>query len=505
MSGLGDFAKVIAEGKKAKKEAEEKSVSHQALKSLEESVKVNNPFRATVKIETRTEQVPITLHEEQPIQPAKITPDDYVRGAVTSIDHLVKENNSFQQPNPTLVAPELKSIQDKLKYLESWLGKVSIAGPGSGEVNLRYLDDVNTSNLGHRRLLNYNSQSSKFEFIDGIDFGPIDSLKLNLAGTQSTKIPGMLTWNNNEDCLDIVQSDGSTLQVGLENYIQVRNGTNDTLENGTFVMFSGVNGNQVPLCEPFLADGSYPSLYSIGVLTNSIEADQIGRATILGKVRDLDTTGDAVGESWDIGDLLWAHPSIPGKLTNVRPTAPRIAVSVAVVLKADATDGVLLVRPTIFPKVQYGSFYDTNTHFAPAPNTPYPVGLNTIDVSNGFTIQASDTYPTIPSKVVAYVQGLYNFQFSIQTKSTTSSTANIWIWYRKNNQDVPHSATQLSAESNKAVIVAAWNFIVSMNEGDWFELMWATDNVAMHIDAPAATAFCPATPSTILTVTQVSL
>ena len=78
MSGLGDFAKVIAEGKKAKKEAEEKSVSHQALKSLEESVKVNNPFRASVKIETRTEQVPITLHEEQPIQPAKITPDDYV-------------------------------------------------------------------------------------------------------------------------------------------------------------------------------------------------------------------------------------------------------------------------------------------------------------------------------------------------------------------------------------------------------------------------------------------
>lgn len=58
MSGLGDFAKVIAEVKKAKKEAEEKSVSHQALKSLEESVKVNNPFRASVKIETRIELAP---------------------------------------------------------------------------------------------------------------------------------------------------------------------------------------------------------------------------------------------------------------------------------------------------------------------------------------------------------------------------------------------------------------------------------------------------------------
>jgi hypothetical protein len=47
--------------------------------------------------------------------------------------------------------------------------------------------------------------------------------------------------------------------------------------------------------------------------------------------------------------------------------------------------------------------------------------------------------------------------------------------------------------------LAAWNFVLRMNTGDYFRLMWATTNTNVSILAEAATAFSPAIPSVILT------
>lgn len=41
--------------------------------------------------------------------------------------------NSFQQPNPPAPDAQLKSLVQKVRFLEQWLGKVSVAGPGGGE------------------------------------------------------------------------------------------------------------------------------------------------------------------------------------------------------------------------------------------------------------------------------------------------------------------------------------------------------------------------------------
>jgi len=188
----------------------------------------------------------------------------------------------------------------------------------------------------------------------GVSVNPVfDHVQMNTTANYTSEdyLPGMLTWNEFEDCLDIIQNDGSILQVGLEQYIEVINKTASTLPNGSVVRFSGVSLDEIPEASPLLADGNVPPLYIIGVLTNSLIPGQRGRATILGKVRNINTTGSDVGETWQVGTLLWAHPTIPGKLTSVQPTAPNVVISVAAVLKADATQGKLLVRPTIFPRL----------------------------------------------------------------------------------------------------------------------------------------------------------
>lgn len=416
---------------------------------------------------------------------------------------LFKNNtNHFEQPKLPKIDPTFKTISDKLQYLENWMSKISMTGPGSGEVNFRYLDDVNRNSIGNTdQILRYNPIDRKFFFgqLSG-NQGPINSLEFANTGITTTPKIRTLDWNETKDCLNVYQTDGTTLQVGLEQYIRVINNTANTITVGDFVKFAGVNGpgNETPMIIPFIANSTAIPLISVGVLSETLAPGQIGRATILGEVHDVNTTGAAVGETWQVGDLLYAHPTIPGKLTKEQPTAPDVVVSVAAVLVVDAIDGLLLVRPTIFPRLYYGSFYDTTVQTAAVINTAYAIRIANTEIASGF-------YTANSSQIISEYHGLYNFQFSLQMISTNASQSNFWVWPRKNGQDIPRSATKVTIAGNGSAMVPAWNFLISMEPGDYFQLMWATDSTAVSIDAPAATAFCPSTPSVLLSVSQTNL
>jgi len=146
----------------------------------------------------------------------------------------------------------------------------------------------------------------------------------------------------------------------------------------------------------------------------------------------------------------------------------------------------------------YGSFYDTTTQIPVAINTAYAITFNT-------TAAANATYIGSPtSRVYVDVSGVYNFEFSLQIDKTAGAVGYIWIWARVNGTDVADSATRVAVQGTAAEIVPAWNFMLEMNGGDYFELMWAVDDDRIHVQAEAATAFCPAVPSAILTVSYES-
>ena len=412
------------------------------------------------------------------------------------------KNKSFQQPEVPKVDPTFKTIQDKLKFLEQWVGKIAATNAGSGEVNLRYLDDVDRSTIANDRYLKYDQGTNKFVFANplGSELGVLDYIQLNLAGPSETMYPGALYWNPTEDCLNVSQNDGSTLQVGLENYIEVHNHTGSTLSNGTVVRFGGVDNNvqDLPLCVPMTADYLAQPLYIIGVLTNEIADGGTGRATILGRVHDLDTTGSSVGETWSVGDILWVHPSIPGKLTKVKPTIPQIAISVAAVVKYGVTDGTLLVRPVIWPRLNYGIFSNTIDHVPTTPDVAYPITFNTINVVSGFTLSSD-------SHIVALESGLYNFNVSIQLSSTNSSAKNIYFWIRKNGTDVDYSTRSQTVNGNNTRATFSCNWTVSLASNQYVEIYWAVDDITIRLDSSNSTAFCPSTPSVLLTVTQAAI
>jgi hypothetical protein len=150
-------------------------------------------------------------------------------------------------------------------------------------------------------------------------------------------------------------------------------------------------------------------------------------------------------------------------------------------------------------KPRHGSFFDTTTQTAAATNTAYAVTFNSTATSFGIGIGS----PT--SRIYVPDTSTYNFEFSLQVDKTSGGQALIYAWPRINGVDVPDSASRVRVKDNNDETVIAWNFMLDLQGGSYFELMWAADSTSVQLLAESATAFCPAIPSAILTVFEVSL
>jgi hypothetical protein len=157
------------------------------------------------------------------------------------------------------------------------------------------------------------------------------------------------------------------------------------------------------------------------------------------------------------------------------------------------------IMPPVINEVRrkrYGAFHSTQTQTAAAINTAYPMTLNATDLSFG-------VYTGTPnSRIYIDTEGIYNFQFSAQLDKISGGVGLVFIWVRVNGIDIPDSATQIRIQGNNAETVAAWNFVLQLNAGDYFELTWSTDDTSCQILASAASAPHPGIPSVILTVTD---
>jgi hypothetical protein len=152
--------------------------------------------------------------------------------------------------------------------------------------------------------------------------------------------------------------------------------------------------------------------------------------------------------------------------------------------------------PKEFRTPRFGSFYDTTTQTAAAINTAYAMTINTTDLSQGVYIGS----PT--SRIYVDRPNVYNVQFSAQLDKTTGGVGLVWIWLRKNGVNVPDSTGFVRLQGNNAELLAAWNYLVQLNAGDYIELMWEVDDTSVQILYEAATAVHPATPSVIVTVSD---
>ena len=147
MTQFNDFLNLVSEAKKEIEQETQKSnqifsdkIKHNSFFDL---LEITTPEPIEEIIQEATEQ---EIFIEEPVVNPLLEAATY--------DKLFKTNvNLFDQPDLPKVKPELKALTDKVKYMEDWLTKISLAGPGGGEVNLRWLDDIDRSTIANDRYL----------------------------------------------------------------------------------------------------------------------------------------------------------------------------------------------------------------------------------------------------------------------------------------------------------------------------------------------------------------
>ena len=326
--------------------------------------------------------------------------------------------------------------------------------------------------------------------------GPLRATELTLTTEPGNVDTGILTYNPAEDTLDLQHLNGVVQQIGFETFMRVTNDTGVTIPNGTVVGFAGVNG-EIKVA-PYIADGSVPEVYFVGLTTFDMVDGATGPITIYGKVREIDTTGPGA-ETWLAGDILYASPSVAGQLTKVRPTAPDAVLVVAAVLKVGTTDGEILVRPTIPLGLDYGTFDSTLSQTVSAVNTATPITLTNTLVANG-VVRGTPT-----SRLVVRESGFYQMDLSLQLSSTSSSAKTAFVWIRKNGVDVPNTTRAVTSTINNGQVPLAVTHTVSLNAGDYVEAYWASTNTALALGAVTGLAFAPDTPSVLISLVQIQL
>lgn len=148
----------------------------------------------------------------------------------------------------------------------------------------------------------------------------------------------------------------------------------------------------------------------------------------------------------------------------------------------------------------HGSFYDTTTQTNPVPGAVNLMKVNsTYDSQETVFSVSKDT-----NRVYVAETAVYNIQFSAQLDKTGGSASDVFIWLRVNGNNVAHSATKIVIDGPNNEIVAAWNWVITMSDGDYFEIAWQSADANVILLAAPASGNIPEIPSVILTVTWVS-
>lgn len=136
--------------------------------------------------------------------------------------------------------------------------------------------------------------------------------------------------------------------------------------------------------------------------------------------------------------------------------------------------------------------------------------IDTVVVSSGVYVGSPSANVLPDSKIYFGYDGIFNIQFSMQLLNYTSVEDNVTVWFKKNNVDIPASASieQVNSKhgSTPGATIMALNFVDSFVAGDYVELYWTSDsgNTILATYPPGTSPVHPASPSMILTVSFVS-
>jgi hypothetical protein len=130
-------------------------------------------------------------------------------------------------------------------------------------------------------------------------------------------------------------------------------------------------------------------------------------------------------------------------------------------------------------------------------DTAYKIQFDTPALASGVSLDG--TYPT---RIVFAEGGTYLLGFSAQITSSNASSVEFRFWPVINGTNVAGSTIVASLKNNGDTTVVSRTAIFQITAGDYLEVDWATTSTSSYLEAHAATAYAPASPSATLSISR---
>ena len=297
-----------------------------------------------------------------------------------------------------------------------------------------------------------------------------DSLAVSLTSAEPINA-GEIVWNPIDGTFDMGLLNGVTLQNGQE--IHFYGKALGAITNGQAVMFAGSQGDHLLMSVATQSVINANPEYFIGVATQDFVNNEFGYVTVLGKVRELNTTIYS-------GAVLYFDSSgtTPGALTTTMPVAPNAKIIVAAVVRVHATQGILMVRPHTMPKIKdlqdvyantpannNGLFwnsatlrYENNSIVGALGYTPY----NATNPSNYITLSSLSSSAT--GLTYTNTTGVFSLTSGYVIPTTTDETN----WNSAYTNRITSASSPLSISSNSVSITQSGSSSDGyLSSGDW--------------------------------------
>ena len=233
-----------------------------------------------------------------------------------------------------------------------------------------------------------------------------------------------------------------------------------------------------------MANVQIPNLPAV-IALNGLEQLEIVQEGVSGR-----TTTQAIANLSAIyyQPQLAAISSLQGNVSTLQGDVSTLQGDVSTLQSSVST---LQTNVSNLQNVPCASYFSSVTQNHGAIGNEGIVSCNNTDFQYGITLVSGNRF-------TAGVNGIYNFQFSLQLVSAVNNKQ-AHVWLKKDGATMANSNTEIDLPNKDNGYVAAWNFLVPLNAGQYLQLAW-TSNDSVNIKANSTPTYGPAIPSVIVTM-----
>ena len=251
-----------------------------------------------------------------------------------------------------------------------------------------------------------------------------------------------------------------------------------------------------------IADGGTNASTAAGARTNlglAIGTDVQAYDATLQSLAALGTAADKYAyttgaDTWAEGDITAAGRAI---LDDADAAAQRTTLGLGTIA-TQAANNVAITGGTISFGVlsgrAFGMFSDVTDQTGNV-STPTAIILGTDEITgNGISVVTNGSSLT---RITFAAAGTYMVAPSLQFVNSDNNDHDVTVWFRRNGTDIARSATRITVPKSSDGGAAYFQLVFydTVTAGQYVEIMWLPENVAVTLDHTAAAAGPPAVPA----------